>query len=381
MSVQRPRRLHDLEGARPCRSLSISAALIAASLAVVSPLAAQQQSPSIRSVLSGYASIGYGADVEGENHNNFNAGASLVPLFLIDDDLLVESEIEFSLHDEATLIDLEHASVHYLGFDSLILTAGKFHLPFGIWHHTNWVNRMPDPPLMYEDAHGEPASEGLLPILFDLGAKAEWTLPFGRMTTLTGWVTQGPQVGEAHAHADEDPAAEEEEIVPMLAYGSNYTDNNGNKMVGGRIRTMLPGGLMLAGSGYRAAYDEAGDLNVTAYNLSVMWAPGETLNPLFDLRGEVTWLDQEFVHHDEAETVGHGGYYLQVSKRVQALEPIVRWSALPEALVDDHHFQESHRQLALGINYWLKPSSPFKIAYQWEPDHPDRVVAEWAVGF
>lgn len=373
--------------ARQPRPFTLIVALVLTCFCGVGTLAAQE----IQTLLSGYGAIGYGIDTEGENPNDFSAGASLVPLVGIDDDLLFEGEIEFSLHDQSTLVSLEHASVHYLGFESLRLTAGKFHLPFGVWHHTNWVNRMPSPPLLYEDAHGEPPSEGLLPILFDLGGMAEWTLPFGMMTSITGWVSQGPRAGVAHGHSDEEahggeeppPEGEEEEesLVPALAYGSNYEDNNGTKMFGARLRTMLPGGIMLAGSGYRAAYDEAADLNVTGYNLSVMWSPGDDFRPMFDFRGEMIWLDQEFLHHDELEAVDHGGYYLQLSRRFDAVEPVVRWSALPEVEAGHDIFQESHRQLAVGVNYWLKPSSPLKIAYQWEPDYPDRLVAEWALGF
>lgn len=351
------------------------------------PLWAQRAPPTVRSLLTGYGTVGYSSTAAADVEHDFGASVSLVPLFGIEDDVLVEGEVELDLHDGETLVVLEHAEVHYLGFERIQLKAGKFHVPFGIWMHTNWVNRMPTPPLLYEDSHGEPATNGLLPILFDVGAMARWTVPLaqGWRTSAAFWVSQGPRAGAGgHTHDDETEEetanGPESEALP-LAYGSNYEDNNADKMTGAQLRVVSAGGLTVQASGFRAAWDDGGDLGVSGLNVSLIWAPRRGPFRLVDLRGEGVVLDQEFLHHEEVESVGYGGYYLQASRRIGAYEPVARWSHLPRAVAGHGPLVEKRRQLAVGLNYWISPSVPVKAAYHWEADGTDGIFIEWAVGF
>lgn len=353
------------------------------------PLQAQQEWPTIRGLLTGYAAVGYATSLEGERENNFSALTSLVPLFQIEEDLLIAAEVEFALHDSETLVVLEHAEVSYLGFERVQLRAGKFHLPFGMWMHANWVNKMPTPPLLYEDTHGGAATNALMPILFDLGAIASWNVPLadGWRTTADFWVSQGPRPGVAggHGHGDEDPRAHHGEQEPAdaapLAYGSNYEDNNSDKMLGLRLRAVSMAGVTVQGSGFRAAYDDAGDLMVRGANLSVAWTPRLGSDPLFHLRVEGTLLRQDYVHHGSKHTVESSGYYTQLSRAINSLEPVIRWSFLPEAIAGHGALVQKRRQLAVGLNYWMSPSVPIKAAYHWELDGADALAVEWALGF
>ncbi len=352
---------------------------------------AQEPRPSVRGLVSGYGSVGYSATTQGDLEHDFTA--TLSPLFLhqVGNDILVEGEFDIELEDGATETHLEHAQVHYLGFEHLQLTAGMFHVPFGVWMHANWVNRMPTPPLLYEDSHGAPPAEGLLPILFDVGAMARVSLPLvdGWKTSAGLWVSQGPESGIAvHGHGEEPPAEEghDEEPAsdaPALGYGGNFEDNNSDKMVGLQFRGVSAGGLTLQGSGFRAAYDPTGELSVKGLNLSLIWAPGSGTQRLFDFRGEGILLNQEYENHEleAVESVNYGGYYLQLSRRIDAFEPVIRWSHLPEAIAGEGPVVHGRRQLAVGLNYWLSPSVPVKAAYNIEPDGTDSFFIEWAVGF
>lgn len=355
-------------------------------------LVAQSPRPTVRSLLTGYGAVRYGAGPWGDLDHDFTATMSLVPLFQIDEDILVEGEVELDLHDGETLVVLEHAEVHYLGFERVQLKAGKFHLPFGLWSHTNWVNHMPTPPLLYEDAHGAPASEALLPILFDLGAMARWNIPLsdGWRTSASFWVSQGPRVGSVEHTHDEGGDAhdgggeaheEPESDAPPLAYGSNYEDNNSDKMTGLQLRAVSAGGVTLQASGFRAAYDDAGDLRVAGANAALRWAPPDGPLRLLDLRAEWTVLEQEYLHHEELESVTYEGYYLQASRRIRRFEPVARWSHLPGAIAGHGPVVERRRQLALGMNYWISPSVALKGAFQWDLDTADELFLEWAVGF
>ena len=349
--------------------------------ALATPAAAQESSPSVRGLFGGYGSVGYSAFPEGDFEHDFIAALSPVLIYQVGDDILIEGEFDMELEGGETEIHLQHAQIHYLGFEHLQFTAGMFHLPFGVWMHANWVNRMPTPPLLYEDSHGAPPEGAILPVLFDVGAMARANVPLidGWTTSAALWVSQGPASGIAvHGHADrEDPASD----APPLGYGANFEDNNSDKMVGLQLRAVSAGGLTLQGSGFRAAYDPAGDLSVHGLNLSVVWTPGAGQQPIFDFRGEGVFLNQEYLHHDAVESVDHGGYYLQLSRRLDFFEPVVRWSHLPRAVAGEGPIVEGRRQLAVGLNYWLSPSVPVKVAYHFEPDGTDGLFLEWAVGF
>jgi len=347
-------------------------------------IAGQQTVPTVRGLLTGYGAVQYTARPEEDFQNDFTASVSPLLLYQVGDDLLFESEVDVELEDGATSVHMEHAQLHYLGLDRLQFTAGMFHIPFSIWMHANWVNRMPTPPLLYRDTHGAPPHDALLPILFDVGVMARATLPVGDGWTTAAalWVSQGPSDEiEAHDHGSEPPADEPESPAPRLGFGANFEDNNSDKMVGLQLRAVSPFGLTLQASGFRAAYDHDGDLGVYGTSFSAIWAPGPHQDPLFDLRGEGVLLGQEYLDGTAVETANYGGYFVQLSKRLGGWEPVTRWSQLPQSAVGEGILVEGRRQLALGLNYWLAPSVPLKASYEVELDGTDSLFLEWAVGF
>lgn len=370
---------------KACRRwLRIAGATSTLLTATASALVAQE-APTIRGVLAGYVAVGYSTTLGDGHPNDFSALLAPVPIFNISDDLFVEGEVELALHDTGTLVTLEHVQVHYLGFDRVQFAVGRFHLPIGIWNHTNWVNKMPQPPLLYEDTHGDATDTALMPIPFDLGAVATWTLPTrGWRTSATVWLSQGPRPGEPHeAEAGAPPP---DLPVELLSYGANYEDNNTDKMLGLRVRTVsgADAGLTFEASGFRAAYDDAGDLEIRGLNVGMVWSPGGVdAGGLFDFRAEGTLLNQQYVDSttSSVEDMTSKGYYLQLSRRFGEVEPVVRWSHLPGSSAAGTQIVERRRQLGIGLNYWLAPSVPLKAAYYWEADRTDQLYIEWAVGF
>jgi len=337
-------------------------------------------------VITGYGAASYSSVLADRYENNFTASFSPVFLYRIGEDVLMEGELELALHDDQTKLSLEHLMLHYQAFERVQLRIGRFHLPFSLWSHTDWVNKMPSAPLLYEDTHGEAAGTALMPIPFDVGAAVDWTLPVledGWRTSAVFWVSQGPKPGEIDEHDLSAPVPKrvEDSPVPTLVFGSNYSDNNSNKMVGLRLRTMSEGGLTLQAAGFHTAYDAAGDLGFSGVNLSAKWAPLSGVTPRFDLRGEVVVLHQQYSVEGNTESVSYGGYYVQLSKLYDKVEPVLRWSQLPAASTTEGPLMQKRRQLALGVDYWMFPQAPIQAAYQVELDGTDSFSLEWIVGF
>ena len=334
--------------------------------------------PDIRVVLTGYGAAGYGAHSDGEN--NFSASFTPVGLFQIGDDFLYEAEFELGLEGASTFVVLEHAQVHYLGFERIQLTAGKFHVPFGVWMHANWINKMPSTTLIYGDAHGGVAEDALFPVLFDVGVLGRGRVPLGGMWSLgvEAMITQGPALAETDGnggHHDE-PRGGHADLLPAIAYGTNYSDNNANKTLGLRLRLMHMLAWTFDVAAFHGAYDDEGELSVSAGNVSAKWQPG-----FVDLRGEVVLLRQQFLHHGSEEATSYGGYYMQASRRLDAWEPVVRWGHLLEDEIGGEVVRGERRRVSLGLNYWFAPSIPVKAAFLWELDGPDGIFVEWALGF
>lgn len=353
-------------------------ALFIAAFALWGPRTVAQD---VNFVLTGYGTTGYEATLADSLRHDFTASFTPVTLFKMGENVLFESEIDFGLHDGTTTTTLEHAQIHYLGWNRVQLTAGKFHLPFGLWKHPSWINKMPDPPLLYGHAHGGVAEAALLPILFDVGLKGMGKLPVSDRWALgiTAWVSQGPKHSSGgHGHGGEESSESSHEAVevPAVGYGITYADNNENKMVGSRLQLMNRRNFMIGFAGFYALYDAEGELGVTGANLSIKWQPGP-----FDLRGEAILLQQDIVHHSTVETAQKGGYYVQLTRRIGGYEPVVRWSHLPSSRLEGGSVQAERRELALGVNYWITPSIPVKAAYQWALDGADGVRVQWVFGF
>lgn len=397
------------------RIASISTAAVLALLLAGGPAAGQQRTgpdPTADFVVAGYGTVGYTSVLNrgGENDfsHDFSAAISPIMLFSMGEDFLFEAEFEFELAGSETETAVEYAQVDYLGFDRVQLTVGKFLLPFGLFSerfHPSWINKMPGMPLVYGHAHGGVAEGALLPVLADIGVMGRWSQPLDDGTTLdvSAWVTQGPRAvapdgdagGGDHAHSValwsrgfaptmdvEIPGGEAGHLevtgLDAVAFGTNTTDNNENKMLGARAGIVAGGKFEVYLSGFHSMYDDDDFLDLYAGDLAFEWRPER-----FEVRGEGAIVWQELILEEAGsyETLESPGYYLQISRRYGTLEPVVRWSHLPDAEVASAVARHEVRQLAVGLDYWFAPSIPVKAAFEWNLDGPERLLFQWAYGF
>lgn len=371
---------------RLSRSLAVAVLAAAAATALSRPARAQD----LKAALVGYGTFGYDAVFtdQGDNPTNFSARLSPILLFQANKDVLFESEAELELEDGATNLDLEYAQVEYQGFDRVQFVAGKFLLPFGEFGerlHPTWVNKLPSMPVVI--GHGEEgvAEHSVIPVLSDVGAMIRIAQPLQGDWKLgvSAWVSQGPQIAEEtpdEAAAGGLAPAQEEAgpEIPDIAYGVAFTDNNTNKMVGGRLG-FIDGGVFEAyASGFYAKIDPDNALALTGFDFSGAFRRG----PL-ELRAESVLLRQDFIDAEavEVKTLDRSGFYLQASRRFGKVEPVVRWGKILDATVDGDTVQDGRDQVAVGLDYWIAPSIPVKVAYHFNDPGDDQLSFQWAFGF
>lgn len=384
--------------------------------------AQEEPQPGADFVLAGYGSADYGGVFADEYQHDFTASVSPIMLFQMGSDFLFEAELEFGLSGELTTTTLEYAQIDYLGFERFQVVAGKFLLPFGLFskrYHPTWINKLPTTSLLYGHAHGGVAEGALLPIMSDAGLMVQTKQPLSDGLDLQAvvWATQGPvaiaheeesgedgAAGGGHTHAVAPPGGSATDTpprvqpamrapgiatnpvrvaqvgpaeVPDVGFGVAFTDNNQNKMVGARVGVVSGSSFEIYGSGFHAMYDANNYLDLTGFNAAFAARPGPV-----ELRGEGILLRQELEHEDGVfETLDRWGYYLQVSRRSGSIEPVVRWSHLPQVDLEDQTVRSEKRRLAIGTNYWLAPSIPLKLSYSINMDGNDALYLQWAYGF
>ena len=377
-------------------------------------------------MLSGYGGAGYNAVfADGERPNNFSVIFAPILLYQISDRFLFEGEFEFEFEEGVTMTELEYAQVDVSISNNFTVMAGKFLLPFNTFSertHPVWINRFVSPPALY-GAHGSATpTDPLLPVLSDIGVQLRGAFSTGRFSTVTAevFVTQGPilteeehdeEEEEVDGHGDEEGgffAAKTAGITSGgsgpgdLAFGSNASDNNEDKMVGGRIGFGVAPYFEVNVSGMTGAYDDTGDLRFSALGVHL-----EGRFKSFTLHSEFiqTWQDlAEEEDHAEVslaknqaeaafaplnegatETLSRNGYWIQLGYRRGKWQPVVRWTQLFEGEIDGETVAEAGRQLALGLDYWFEPALALKVEYlinnEEEAIDNNRFAIQLAFGF
>lgn len=380
-------------------------ATLAVTIVVPASAAAQKEnrpppSPLASFVLSGYGSAEYGAFYTSDEFaNDFTASVSPVILFQMGRDFLFETELEFGLSGEVTTTTLEYAQIDYLGLDRVIVSFGKFLMPFGLFGerlHASWINKLPNTPLLYGHAHGGVAEETLLPIMSDAGLLVRLNRPLGATWGLNVslYVTQGPRLVTAdevedddHAHnvvpgdasyslAGADPLDITLANVPLVGFGTAFNDNNDNKLIGARLGLVQGPKFEAYLSGFHAMYDAGDFLDLYGGALAADLRLGN-----YDLRAEGALLRQEFEHEGDFDFVSRPGYYIQAARRIGNFEPVVRWSHLLDPKVSGTAIDDGRQRLALGMDYWFDATVPVKLMWEWDSLDHDHVILQWAFGF
>jgi hypothetical protein len=329
--------------------------------------------PTTNFVASGYGTTGYVYRTEGDNENEFTASFNPIFLYQFQDKILFEAEFEFELQGGVTETGLEYAQVDYIANDNLVLVGGKFLIPFGVFGerlHPTWINKFPTSPPIFGHHVSEFGAEPIIPVLAGVGVMARVTArPGPASITFNGYMTNGPAAEEGDGE------------IPELEFPSSSSDNNTNKMVGGRLDLALPGTAEVNLSFFNGDYDENSTLDLTGWNVA-----GEYHYARFSVRGEYIQLRQEIETFEGFPTVRRHGLYGQTAYRIGNWEPVVRWTSLFDTEIDGVVEEQGATQVGIGLDYWLSPSAAVMVGYEFNQEQGeeldnDRVVVHFAFGF
>ena len=158
---------------------------------------------------------------------------------------------------------------------------------------------------------------------------------------------------------------------------SETTSDENHRSVGGRIGFLPIPNLELGASFLSGREQGSGD----RFNLV-------GLDAWYSLRGLQLRAEYVALSSDAPDA---WGYYAQAAYRlrhripqttgllgvVSRLEPVIRWGEVRGSGAREH------KQLALGLNYWLYPSVPLKLTYELNDGSVDggRFIAQLAYGF
>ena len=328
--------------------------------------------PTTNIVATGYGTVGYVYRTEGDNENEFTAAFNPIFLYQFEDKILFEAEFEFELEGGVTETGLEYAQIDYIASDNLVLVGGKFLLPFGVFGerlHPTWINKFPTAPPVFGHHVSEFGAEPIIPVLSGIGVMARVTArPGPASITLNGYLTNGP-VG-----------TEGDDEIPELEFPSSSSDNNTNKMAGGRLDVAL-GMAELNLSFFNANYDENNVLDLTGWNVA-----GEYQYDRLSVRGEYIQLRQEIETFEGFPTVRRHGLYAQAAYRVGNWEPVFRYTSLFDTEIDGVVEELGAHQVGIGLDYWFSPSAAIMAGYEINREKNeelgnDRMAVHFSFGF
>jgi hypothetical protein len=318
----------------------------------------------------------------GQNGNFTTAQISPYILLQLNKRFLIESSIDINNVDG---VSTGNTQIDILLNKWMTLSAGRFITPIGqfnLWYNHEWINRLPDPPLMFNQVSPASSTDG---ILFSgaayLGAspvKATYQLYFGNGYQLA----QKP--GSYNESVDLGGIAGGPEEVSSQAYG-------------GRLGLWYPQyGLMAGLSGYsNGVYSPGVRDHFGLWGLDLSYH-----------RGNWYFLAEWADNYQQAKgTIGNNidrrGFYSQISYRdynnrspfLAKLEYVFRYSFANFTGIDANKLDFTAfgagaapintNQYTLGINYWFYASNVLHFAYEinQEVHHPlnDNIfMAQWA---
>jgi hypothetical protein len=319
--------------------------------------------------------------------SSFHAQINPLILWKISDRLIFETEFEIGLNSKAdgggTDFGLEVANLSYLVNDNLILGAGLFKTPLGIFNdrlESAWINKLPDRPLPFSDDKGI-AQEGSVGFF----AKGAFQTDIGGLN-YAAYVSNGPSL-----NTDGDN-------VGTLDF-DNLVDENDNKAVGGRIGWIPLQYLEIGYSLQFAKVNPPGFESVHAFTQAVDLSYVRTYS---QIRGQidfrVEWVMQNV---DKATFVVDGAPsrfnndrnsgYVQLAYRptqmegkiLKNFEGIFRYDRLNiSKSAPDGGYEQRY---TFGIDYWLNPSTVIKFAYEIDDkqrgQNADAFFIQGAIGF
>ena len=358
------------------QSLRFGVLLAAAIFLVVPDLLGQNIGriiPTNEVVLTGYGTVGWTGRTEGDKANAFTASVSPVFLWQFQDRVLFEAEFEFALQEGVTETGLEYAQVDFIASDNVVLVAGKFLLPFGIFGpelHPTWINKFPTAPPVYGHHVSEFGASPLLPILSDVGVAGQLALTSGRARFgFNAYATNGA--------ATDDAAVP----LPELELPASSSDNNTDKAFGGRVDFQLPPFVRVNVSAFNGDYDDQNTLDFTTWNVATVVRVAGV-----EILGEYIQTRQEIEEVTGITTFKRDGFWAQAAYRIGPWEPVFRWTQIFESDLNGVVQDEGAWQAGFGLNYWFGASIAVMGGYEINRERGveidnDRIVVHFAFGF
>jgi hypothetical protein len=333
---------------------------------------------------------GFGFAMFEDHHGSpstFSAGVNPLILWKVTDRLIFETEFEVQFNSKAdgggTDFAMEIADVSYLVNDHLILGAGLFKTPLGIFNdrlESKWINKLPDRPLPYDDERGiaQEASVGVF-------AKGAFRTRAGDFNYAV-YVSNGPTL-----NTDGDN--------PGSLDFDNQIDENDNKAVGGRIGWIPLQYLELGYSIQWAKVNPPGFEDVHALTQALDLSYVRTYSKIkgqIDFRAEwvLSNVDTATYTIDTLPTRfnnDRNAGYVQIAYRptqaeaklLKNVEFIARYDRLNVSKSAPNGGYE--QRYTFGVDYWLNPSTVIKIAYEIDDrqrgENSDAFYMQGAIGF
>jgi gas vesicle protein len=357
---------------------------------------------STKMLLTGYGSATYTATRSGygpaqplppdsrDANSSFTATFNPIFLWKLSDRLFFEGEMELELEGSETSVALEMAHVSYLLNDYVTVSAGKFLNPIDYFverQHMAWVNKLPDKPLAVYD--------GLLPESL-LGVQVRGGIPVG--PTKIGYAFYAANAPELTT-SPADPANPMD--VGTLTF-DDFDNSNGHIAAGGRVG-FYPIPELEVGYGFQtsAAGPKGSDVHALLQSVDLSYVrDSDFLKGMVNLHAQWVWSNVDRYTYDATGAEGFGplefsnnrnGGYAQLAYRpsklensiLKDIEPVVRYDVINQKKTPVG-FDE--RRWTVGLNYWIGPSTVFKLAYEFDRQNGtgqdgDAFLAQFAVGF
>ncbi len=338
-----------------------------------------------------------GGDQFTGSHSSFTAGVNPIFYWRPMDKLLFESELEISLADSTTDINLEYADASYILNDYITLGAGKFLSPFGIFTtrlHPKTNNKLTDKPFGYPDGSAMLAPES------EIGGKVSGGVPLWgeAKSNYALYVSNGPTLQADTTNGNALTNGE-------LSF-TNTNDNNNNKAFGGRVGFLPIPALEV---GYSWEVSRVGTKSGTSASGADLTKVGALLQGIdlsyvrdFEpIKGSIDFRAEQIWSHVDSVDYGSAGgafnndrwaHYLQLSYRpsqigipvLKNFEPVFRFDQIDQPKNAPDSIDRT--RYTYGLDYWFSPSTVAKIAYESDQQsaggaNEHAVTAEVAVGF
>ncbi len=346
-------------------------------------------------LVTGYAFAGFSS--KEDNTSSFEAAFSPIFLWDLSDRLNFASEIEFELGEsdgsvsgssDVTEANLEFMELSYVINDYLTIRAGKLLTPLSTFKeqlHPAWINKLPSQPLFATGSYR------LIPTS-SLGVEARGAIPLSDSSRVyySTYVANGPKLITSGSKTGQ------------LNF-SNFSDINNDKSVGGRIGFYPIPELDVS---YAFNYGSVGASGTTFEGTSALLQDislgyvieNEAIGGRLSARAEFVLSDvQDASFGGSTFNNSRSGGYGEIAYRptmagsfLKDLEGVIRydWLSNPsDAAGISSAFDE--QRITIGVDYWINPSSVFKVAYQFDDvDDPtasreanDSFMLQFAMGF